>query len=132
MVVKGFYVLLSALICKQMAVTERYIGFGPKTWNCGCHSNQDQNQLINHHSFSNTNQTLGPGYFHASEKGRVFSWQCCILIANYCQLCQGYVNNFLSPSPKAFKCSYCTSKRSAEECQTNILSILFCLFLVTS
>ena len=54
-VVKGFYVLLSALICKQMAVTERYIRFGPKTWNCGCHSNQDQNQLINHNYFSNTN-----------------------------------------------------------------------------
>ena len=83
LVVKGFYVLLSALICKQMAVTERYIRFGPKTWNCGCPSNQDQNQLINYIISPTPIKNFGPGFFHASEKGRVFSWQCCILIANY-------------------------------------------------
>ena len=97
LVVKMFYVLLSALICKQMAVTERYIRFGPKTWNCGCHSNQDQKQLINHHYFFNTIYTLEPGYCHASEKERVFSWQCCILIANYAKVKS---ITFSLPAPK--------------------------------
>ena len=127
LVVKMFYVLLSALICKQMAVTERYIRFGPKTWNCGCHSNQDQNQLINHRYFSNTNQTLGARLFSCIRERESF---LMAMLHFDCQLCQGYVNNFLSPNPKAFKCSYCTSKRS-KECRFNLLSRLFSFFLVT-